>query len=270
MINSSIPDVGTGIPQDRLETMVAFLKNELNPEEQAIVEQLLEEDATYAAAMESLDKALQKDPNLLEKAIRYREVFSQEVQKQARKQQKSGFDRRLLAVAAVILLLLMPFSFWWYNNQGASNLSAQQLYAQHFEAPMVNGSMRGDSGLSEEAAYIEALDRYGKGQYDAAITAFETYLNQRQGTPITRTDIRAHLYLGISLLEADQPAIAMTHFNAIFDHGDNDLLFDAEYYRAWAYVRLGEIDQAKAVFQQIASKPHRYREAAQRVLKLIE
>ncbi|MEO1624768.1 MAG: hypothetical protein AAFV25_06395 [Bacteroidota bacterium] len=164
----------------------------------------------------------------------------------------------LLAGIAVALLLLLALWYWW----PAAPPNSQDIYAAHYEVYDLQSAIR---STDQDARLTAALENYQKGDFQASLPLFESLL-QEQGDEIQLLFGAAHSHLGIG-----QPAEAIPYLQRIVR--SDDLLYKdaARWYLALSFQRLGQADDARALFEFLATEGEgTYQQKAQQVLKQLD
>lgn len=201
--------------------------------------------------LKAFEKALQEDEDFANKVALLKEVraaisekgiidfrkkldqISAEVKNANRLKRTILPARRILTTAAVIIGLLIG-AYFIYDFFLRKPLSIEQLYADNFSVPeLTSPTSRGISNQKWE--YVIKL--YNSGKYGQALDSINTY------TP-SQLDVDIATYyqgLGYIYLMMDQPAAVIEALDLSFDALKSG---EIAWYRALAYLKLKEIDQA--------------------------
>lgn len=170
------------------------------------------------------------------------------------------FNRKRLAIAASLLVLGLVG--WYYFS--SRPLSDEQLMAAYFSPPPSFGLYRsGDepaTGLAAVGNQVDSL--YRLRQYPEALTLM------RQIEPIFSKNPSSGFFfqLGLLYLLNGEPAKTLEAFEKVQNSYQND----KAWYTAWAHLKAGDRQAAKAVFEEIAQSGSPYREQAAEVLGKME
>lgn len=102
---------------------------------------------------------------------------------------------------------------------------------------------------SPDEVYRQALNEYGRRNYDLAIKGFETYIAQFSDAPLTSG---AYYWLGESYYGAKHYALAITAFDGVSKRfPDDPRAVSALLRQSDAYLELGEKDRAQSVLNEV-------------------
>jgi tetratricopeptide (TPR) repeat protein len=273
-----------------LETMFAFLQNELGESEAAEVEHIIQNNPLYAKAIENLSIELAETPpeqqaDLLRQAEQREAEFIESVRQLGEKkplnESKPAFP--LWKIAAVVLLLLLPLGY--FLSRPPVEIRLQQEYFQALNPDMLRGNVRGggeagqskwETELSQVMGYYQQAgsDRISpdesKAYYQAAIKGFQQIVDQPTLQVPAHVLLPAQLYLGVSYLLVEAPEQALTPLQAVIDDNDNHYLSQAQWYKAWSFLQLGKKEQAVAEFQQLAATPNAHQTDAAEIVEQLQ
>lgn len=234
------------------QDIAKYLSGQMAPDEQTAFENTMENDA-------SLRLALQEALRLQTAAYHAgRQEFKAELAKELEALRESAptkvisFRPWYLAAAAVVLIAL---GFWLLRP---AQLSPEQLYSMHYEAPPGISYRGGDIDSLKQLAFIA----YNQKNYFSAQEQFKSLLQID-----TLTQRGAILfYLGISQMENELYEEAVSSFSTI---RQDAYAPEARWFEALALLKMGKLVQAKAMFQGIGSSNPHFQEA-QAILEKIQ
>ncbi|WP_020567170.1 tetratricopeptide repeat protein [Neolewinella persica] len=241
--------------EERLEfeeevTRNTELSNELAETELALAAIELAEDR-------ALKTRLQKLESNLSAAAPDTTTASSNPEKQAKvvtiKSRRSNGSMKLFAYAAALLLVL-AVGWWAMNNTGG--FDAELLAMESFEPyqNITTGTVRGDGGLSAEAA---AFADYDAGSFAAA----EVKLAALATTNVNK------FYLGQALLAQEKFAEASSVFIPLTQISDFPLAKEADYYKGLAFLGQHKVSEARNTLSKIASDTtHPMQQQAEKLL----
>jgi len=177
----------------------------------------------------------------------------------AKKMGNKAKVRRLnlwLAIAAAVLLLLA--AGWWVGRQNFGP-DAEALYAEAF-TPYANDlggrTMGDDDSLALDPGLAAALLAYDRGEYPAAVSAFEAYLPDPKTSTAPasapQAETKARLYYGISLLAAGRAETAFLTLTEL--RNDATVGPAATWYAALALLRDGRAEAAREALGAIDTR----------------
>ncbi|MEM7370508.1 MAG: hypothetical protein AAF587_17995 [Bacteroidota bacterium] len=272
-------------PELSMETMLAFLQNKLDKQETEKVEHLIQENPLYQEMLKELKESLADDPDTEEKAIQYRDAFVREVHRITDKKlyKPKGDKWHLWSMAAMILLLVIPLGYRFLMPS-----VEDQLRNQYFQAYVTEGMRGGDEvrnpkeltdaeKLEEDFAFAKRAYTIASSEftpekeqvqhYQIAIREFENILSIAEEQVPERIIISSSLYLGVSYVVLNQAKEAVPYLQKVIDHGVNVFIPDAQWYKAWALLDLGETEAAIDQFYLLANKSNDYQKRAQDIVK---
>lgn len=155
-------------------------------------------------------------------------------------------------IAAVFLIVaLVAIYFFLPKNADTS----EALYASYFVPYEDVMSVREGS----DVLLTEAIHFYNNKEYSAASARFQRYVSEKP------TDLNAQFYLGVSLVESGKVEDGIDALTLVIN-GKGLLLEQAEWYRALAYLKLGDIESCKKQLNEINHEGHDYQSKAASLL----
>lgn len=216
------------------------LQGELKEEQQLAFQARLEAEPLFASALTERQqlndhlRAVVGEEKLQPTLATLGDKYFKEETKEAKIRTLGGTRRWLygIAAAAAIALAIMFAGPWLFPSSGG-----YEQFAQHDPLSLTERGTPGGPAAAAEAAF-------NNGRYAAAISLLEEYLN------VQSDDERAHLALGISLLETDKDDEAIKVFTAIAD-GGSTLAPYGNWYLALAAVKRGDNQKAEGYLKLI-------------------
>ncbi|GJM35870.1 MAG: hypothetical protein DHS20C18_48710 [Saprospiraceae bacterium] len=243
--------------EEKFELIEAYLSDSLSAEQQPRFLLLLKE---YPGFQKEIDRHRE-----LQEAIgssRYNKMreITHEVMHEARKEKaiKRIYARRWLFLAAGVAVLAL--ASWWIFSSLDNH--EERLFSQYFEVPASLGIARGDMPTNSQQSEvlqgtIDAL--YREGAYQEALSLLESKGNQLPS--FQSSDY--YYWLGILFLKTNQAEKALEALNEINIGHQNE----KAWYLALAYLKSGQTQQAKAIFDSITQSNSPYRRDAANVLE---
>ncbi len=176
--------------------------------------------------------------------------------------------RFYLAFAASALLLIGVVSFLFTNN---SSPEGQWVLANDWavnpQTPLAVAALAPNRSHSEtaEEQLTTGREAYTAGEFEEAASALSSYLKNT-----TTPRLEAYLFLGHAQLQYE-PEQAIATLIAFEEHSDLDEYYRdlAQWYRSWAYVRLGQRAKAQAILSEITAKASPIQADAEQLLELL-
>ena len=270
-----------------LETMVAYLQGTLSEALTTEVEALLASDRNYADAMEYLDRRLSADPDAAKKEIdKFQQIMNRRLDQEVALKNNEGKNRpfwfsRWYSIAAVVLLLILPMAWLLiYQNQTPS---VDQLASSHFDiyAYNTNRGIEDQMTLIDSAVmlyaegrglYKMAPEQYGDSLPSAMVLAmeqFESLLSVPRDSISDQVFFKANIGLGMGHYLQKDYQTSLSYLEPILEHGQNEFVLDAMWYKAWSLLRLNRNTEALEIFSTLANRPNEYRESAGMIQKAI-
>ncbi len=245
-----------------MEKMVSYLHNKLNDPEIRTIEDHLQTCALCTASLENLDQEFRKGAFDKDQLDGFKTVFDKKVQELADEGRVVSFPRqRILQYAAIVLIIVLPFSYWIWTSQFAQN--PEKLYIAHFEpyqniiAPVTRNDKPSD-------ALGKAMQFYDKGAYAEALPIFRELLVENPD------DLSVQFYTALCYLSEGESPNAIHHLSKVEQKNDPVWESPAHWYLALAYLRTGNIDQAKFHIDRLMAGNSSYRQKAEALLSGIE
>jgi FimV-like protein len=163
-------------------------------------------------------------------------------------------------LAAAMLLLGLGLILWlapWAGSPSSQTLVAASVV----EAPPYEPrTLRSVSGQGE-LPFLEAMVSYQEGHFAEAIPGLETAVKLDPGLA------KAHFYLGACYLLEDHPRKAIESLNRVAEIEGSPYREWTHFYRAKAYLRLGDLDSALENLSEVISVGGELQTQAQKVLE---
>lgn len=116
------------------------------------------------------------------------------------------------------------------------------------------------SALTYEQYLTQCLSAYSQQRYKAAEKGFLSILTQY------KTDVNAQFYGAMSYYKHDQPVLALGLFNQVIENQISAFKEEALYYKAKCLKMLNYMEEANAIFLQIASESGQFKVLANKEL----
>ncbi len=164
---------------------------------------------------------------------------------------------RMLYAAAVVAVLIGA-TLW--AALGSSS-SPQELYAANFDVYQGLTTTRGDSDL--HVLWEKINTKYMAGDYEATLVM----LGQAEVEEL-KPDYLIHFYSGQCLMAQDKPNYyaAIDAFDIVLT-SDNDFHAQSRWYRALAWMQLGESENAIADLEELSNTSRYKSEEVERLLR---
>ena len=240
---------------ERHEYISKYLNNELSNDEKTVFEENVKSDPVLAkevkmqriliagfqkADKEAYKKRFQKIDRTLPKT-NYRFL-------EARKYIVTGLALAAI-LAGVMLLVIKP-------NQDFN----EQLFAQNFEAPQYEIS-RGESDLTpgEYDQIQPAIKAYKIKDYKTALPIFEKAFHQKKNHEL-------QYYMAVCQLAQNKTSDAITNLKELKDIVTFTYYNETRWYLALAYLKVGNVKDAKVLLNDLVNSDNSYSKKAKRVL----
>ncbi|MDH3254453.1 MAG: zf-HC2 domain-containing protein [Acidobacteriota bacterium] len=162
--------------------------------------------------------------------------------------------------AAAVLVLAIGASFWLWSPGPSASSTAVLAELSVIEAPPYEPkTLRGGSGGAERG-FHEAMAPYLSGDYGATIEGLEDIAAAGPGS------IDVSFYLGACYLLTDRPQDAIESLGMVVETGRMPYLEWARFYRAQAFLRLGDREAAKADLEAVLTIRGELEESAKAAL----
>ncbi len=249
---------------DDIIILERYLERSLNQEEAREVEKRLAEEPDF--------RELYQNEKLLVDGIRYGHLKTQleelknleaslpSIAQPERTGRVIQFKTywRSVAAAASVMLLIASFLLW---NRPADPV---ELYAEYY-TPYPNIFKGITRGTQEGNLQSETYAYYEKGDYAKAVEGFNKILKDKESLePRDRPGIL--LLLGNSNLMLGKTEDARNNFITLSKDSD-ELDEQAQWFLSLCYLKMGNKDSAKVLFEEIAGGNSSYKEKARELLK---
>lgn len=189
-----------------------------------------------------------------------RSQFKQRVNSIMLKERRRSRIRKALLVALALLMALLAV-YWWMSPAPVEKHTPQEIFAKHFEMPVLGSTQRSSNGVLELEQRVKAA--YQTQQYS-------TVLQLIQDAPNTDWSPETSIIIGVSALEEGKPEDAIQNLSqvqttevAYYDH--------AQWYLAMTYLKQGKVDQARAIIQPMVSDVnHDHHQDAREIFKFLK
>ena len=161
--------------------------------------------------------------------------------------------------AAVFIAVAISAGVLIFQLQSPS--SPQDLFSQYYE-PYPNNYVSPQRGADESAnALVQPFQAYDADNFKAAISGFESILNQQEEPLVL-------FYMGSAQLHEGRGAAAIATFTRFLEVS-NELKEDARWYLALGYLSENRADEARTLLEGLANTDERG-EQARKILKKLE
>jgi len=161
-----------------------------------------------------------------------------------------------VAAASVVVFLMVGAGLLTNMFHADTHSDVFSTY-YHPESSLL--SVRSGS-MSDNTSLNLGMLSYDQGQYDESIEIFKSIPD----------NVVARLYCGFAYMNVKNYKAAIEEFNHVMAHGDNLFTDQAEWNIGLSYVADNKINQAKVIFNRIASQDGAYRDKATEILKDLE
>jgi TolA-binding protein len=155
-------------------------------------------------------------------------------------------------IAAVFLIVALVAVYFLIPR---NTNTPEALYASYFVPYEDVMNVRDASNV----LLTEAIHFYNNKEYAAASERFQNYVSEKP------TDLNAQFYLGLSLIESGKVDDGIDALTLVIN-GKGLLQEQAEWYRALAYLKAGDIESCKKHLNEINREGHDYQSNAQILL----
>jgi tetratricopeptide (TPR) repeat protein len=178
-----------------------------------------------------------------------------EIKREEQQNKDAGFFSKYWQLAAVLLIVALVAVYFLVPGKE----TPEALYASYFVPYEDVLSVRDNS----ETWLTEAMHFYNQKEYSAAADRFRRYIIFSSTDPkelSTET-----FYWGISLLESGKPDEAVAILGSVIYH-EGLLKEQAEWYRALAYLKMGDIESCRNQLMEINRDGNDYQMKAAELL----
>lgn len=238
-----------------MDRMDKYLEGAMSEEEIKAFESELQTNSELARAFEQ-----HKETILTIESIGMKdeiaEVIRQNRNQSEKKARTVSFNRSAIAVAASLVILIGAFFF--LKPSGTS--SGLSLYSSLYQADPGLPTLM---GATDNPIFSDAMVSYKEGKYQEALESFNVLSVANPGN-----DTLA-FYQGICYLELNQTQESIQSFDQI-DPSKPIWGNKAEWYKAMAWLKADQVQNAREILEQIAAdNNHRYEKEAQSALERI-
>lgn len=174
-------------------------------------------------------------------------------EEEQKKSRRIGFlFTKYWAVAAAVLIVAIVAVYFMVPRNAST---PEALYAEYFMPYEDVMSVRDGS----DPLLTEATHFYNNKEYTAAAERFQNYVAENED------DLNAQFYLGLSLMESGKEEDGIDAL-ALVINGNGLLKEQAEWYRALAYLKLGDVESCKKHLDEINHEGHDYQGKAASLL----
>jgi tetratricopeptide (TPR) repeat protein len=217
-----------------------YLEGNLDDDEVSIVENRLKTDPLFKQHFDEhqlLIEAIEQQ-SLKDKLSEFHaEVEQRPGPFEVKKQRKQFAFVRNFAIAASVIVLLGLSGYLIFFNK-PQNL---KLYAKYFKPdPGLATTMSG----SAQFEFYDAMVNYKRGDYDKAISKWETLLSK------TNENDTLNYFLGVAYLAKNETGKALDYLMKTTTDTISVFKEDAFYYAGLAYLKTGQMDKAIRFFKQ--------------------
>ena len=246
------PQKSTPSPSLTLDDMMAFVQNQLSPEEHERVEALVKDNPLYAEAIDSIRESID-DPAAILEIRDQEEQFDRKLHSLAREIHRTPAPvnllqrtweslkeflnpanfRRYPALQLPLAGMVIALGVWlWLANQSLSYPQLASDYAAHFV----------DRSLELSTMEDEAIELYRQQRYKEAIPILQELLSKDQAA---QNQNMYRMFLGVSLLKEKQPDLAEEQFLQLVADQNNTYTTPARWYLALSLLAQSKASEAQ-------------------------
>jgi len=252
------------------ELIRRFFDFDLTDQELAMVQERMETDTAFLERMhiyhemnEHIDKVnIKRSSELQENSIPQRDTSPKISKEESNAQVNRRILRIVLRVAAAIGILAIGFLFLFqfFTKQPKPSILADTYWQESTKVTFSN--LRSDENISEsEELLIAASESFIANDFQTALDQ----LNQIKA--VDSLYHKAALLKGEILFEQMQYTAAIQQFQVVIDDSTSEHNDIAHWYQALAYIKLNEIEQAKAELEYIIEQQYPLQNSAAELLE---
>ena len=242
------------ITEKDLQLIEDYLNQDLTATEIEDVKERLKSDPQFKAHMEivrDLPDAMNVDTEGFKHDLKKVMQSVETAPTRVRRLQLRGIIWAVAATAAIVLAV----------NFLVQDSSPDQLFAQHFNLPAENISVRSNGSVEE--SLTKGLEAYSAEDHDAATANFERYLADHPDEEAVR-----FFYSMSQVANEDYPA-AEENLRRVEQRGGT-YSTSAKWYLGLVYLKLEKLDAASEYFEELASTQGTYQERAKGLLAALK
>ena len=248
-----------------------YLNNQLNKVEREAFEHRCDVDLEFAKEVKHHTQA--EYTIRTESRAQRREQFNQEFDRLS-SVSTPFFRKRVFIITSIAAAIALLFLLFW-SNIFSTSVSPEALFAQHFDPLEITNDRVIDSSqtTSIEKKWLLATESYIRKDFEQTILLMTEIVNDTSFS----NNPKARLYLGLSYMQASQKVEkssssdeaylvkAITQFEQI--SVESTFIENANWYRALAYLKLGDQKVAENILREIVVYDYHYKsEIAQQIL----
>lgn len=256
-----------------LEELSAYIEDRLSPKERASVDEFLKDNPLYQETLSVLQENYAQDPAFLDEVAsaetRFDKALDKEIEELSREEDQAmdpisladpvptssswgtapspepapaktspWYRHQWVKLAASLVLIGGIMLIAYQQFRSPSEVQLANSYLTHFTDPLASLSQLED----------QAYQLYEGKAYSQAIPAFNQLIAQTQG----EDKVYKHkMFLGVSLLQAEQGEEAFGPLGEIIDHGESVYVGPAKWYLSLAYLKEGNKDKAVTLLKEL-------------------
>ena len=229
------------LSEEQLSQIERYIDGDMTMDERQAFEQQMEVNAELKMEVAMHQKMVQSLKNQVNDELRT------ELRAMLKSTPESQPKRKMYWwAAAALLVLAIAFTF---NQLSKSQKSDQELFAQYFQ-PYAVSQTRGNAALQA------AFEDYSAQNWTEAIPALEQIVNSHDSLA------RFRLYLGSAYLSTGQTAKSIQSLTPLLTQ-EGSLKSHARWYVMLAYLKQGQVDEARRRLEEIIAARDDYLSQAQ-------
>ncbi len=253
--------------------LIAFLKDELSPEEEAAIEARIHQDKDFAWVAERLHQALYVDQKSEEELIKFEKTLIDTAYQSANLSEKSTLplppdplmNKWLLIFGSAAAAIFLIFFFW--NNQPMPKNFLAQSYLVHYEDQLNTKGVKEKFHRKVDQAMALYRDQT-QPSYQQAIPLFEYVLSHPDSITSGFELQEITLSYAVALVLTKQYQKAEAPLNSIINDKAREQLMSAKWYLALStYQADPSSEQYQQLIEEIANSKNPYQSKAKSLLK---
>ena len=257
-----------------LDQLIDYLENKLPPAQAAEIEQIVKARPLYAYTLEELEHALKNGELDRERLGDLQKIFDQQIlhisKEHVESEKGSVFGQRFLDFSrirnslnlffrslyakpqwalAILLLFVIPVILFFAFRPPLEVRMANDYLAEAYPSTHLRSGTH-----SEEDFKSQAFQNYDQENFEAAIPLFKKALVQNN----VADAVELNMYLGISLMQADQAQAAIPYLEHVIDQGESEHYLNgaAEWYLSLAYLAQSDKGKALPILKRVSENEH--------------
>jgi tetratricopeptide (TPR) repeat protein len=242
---------------ETISLIESYLSGEMNEQQRKEFEIKMKDDQKLSSDVKLFIET--NEAILDDEVYKFRKSVRNVINESSNHSNTIEFSRKLVKYSLIAsIIILIGVSLW----QLIINVTPDKIYSKYYRPYETDLSTRSVNVTTDKINVAYLL--YQKGEYEASYEILNNYLLKNIDNPT------AHFYLGMNSLELGKTDKAIDELKEVEKNPSTPYAMHARWYLSLAYLKVGNLNEAKKYLNIIVEEDVFYAEQAKKILKKIK